>query len=131
MFINNTKENWELYANAIRNTDAHNRATNTKPLVPRVEDCTKDFVRDVERVAKASKEGNYTPAIIAQIMAHDITKLIVETTLSIISKRKITNTDIADIGAVIASDYTIAAANLAYQKYEQKLIENQIAEVTA
>ena len=108
MFINNTKENWELYANAIRNTDAHNRATNTKPLVPRVEDCTKDFVREVERVAKASKEGNYTPAII-----------------------EITNTDIADIGAVIASDYTIAAANLAYQKYEQKLIENQIAEVTA
>lgn len=131
MFINNSKENWDLFRNAIHVVESKNRQNNTKPVVNRVEDSTNDLLREVERVSKASPEGNFTPAIIGQIMAHDATMLVVKTVLAIIAKRKINNNDIADISAVLASDYMVALANLAWQKLEPKLIETQLAEVTA
>jgi hypothetical protein len=131
MFINNTKENWEIFKDAVHFVDQKNRERNDKRVVNRVEDVTNDFVREVKRVSKASREGNYTPAIIGHIMARDIAKLAIDTVISIISKRPITNSDIADLAAVIANDYAIPAANLAYQKIESQLIESQLADITA
>lgn len=127
MFINNSKENWTIFKNAVQHVE---KVSNDKQVVTRMEAVTNDMLREVERVATANPEGNFTPAIIGQIMAHDIAQLSADTITSIISKRRINNSDIADLAAQIA-DYTVALANLAYQKIEPKLIEKQLAEFTA
>ena len=132
MFINNSKTNWEMFRNAVHKTDTKAMNQGRDRVVTRIKNITDDLLREVERVVTAEpSEGNFTPLIIGNIMAYELTKLIVDTTLATISKRQLTNTDIADMAAQVASDYTIALANLAYINVEKKLIDKQLAELSA
>ena len=132
MFINNSKSNWEMYSNAARYAETQLKKAGKEGVVKRVESTTNEVLREVERVVTGSpSEGNFTPLVIGNMMATDIVKLVVDTVMSITKKRPLENKDIADISAVVASDYTIALANLAYQKVEPKVLAKQLDEMTA
>lgn len=132
MFINNSKTNWEMFRNAVHKTDMKAMKLGRDSIVKRIKSTTDDLLREVERVVNAEpSEGNFTPLIIGNIMAYELTKLVVDTTLATLIKRQITNSDIADMAAQVASDYTIALANLAYINVEKKLIDKQLAELSA
>lgn len=132
MFINNSKSNWEMYSNAARYAETQLKKAGKEGVVKRVESTTNEVLREVERVVTGSpSEGNFTPLVIGNMMATDIVKLVVDTVMSITKKRPLENKDIADMSSVVAADYTIALANLAYQKVEAKMIETQLAEISA
>ena len=132
MFINNSQKNWDMFRNAVHHADAIARKNGKPSVVTRTETTTADLLREVERVVKAEpSEGNFTPLILGNLMAYELTRIVVDTTLAIVQKRQLNNSDIADIAATVASDYTISLANLAYQKVEAKMIEHQIEEITA
>lgn len=132
MFINNSKSNWEMYSNAARYAETQLKKAGKEGVVKRVESTTNEVLREVERVVTGSpSEGNFTPLIIGNMMATDIVKLVVDTVMSITKKRPLENKDIADISSVVAADYTIALANLAYQKVEPKVLAKQLEEMTA
>ena len=132
MFINNSKSNWEMYSNAARYAETQLKKAGKEGVVKRVESTTNEVLREVERVVTGSpSEGNFTPLVIGNMMATDIVKLVVDTVMSITKKRPLENKDIADISSVVAADYTIALADLAYQKVEAKMIETQLAEISA
>lgn len=132
MFINNSKSNWEMYSNAARYAETQLKKAGKEGVVKRVESTTNEVLREVERVVNGSpSEGNFTPLVIGNMMATDIVKLVVDTVMSITKKRPLENNDIADISSVVAADYTIALASLAYQKVEAKMIETQLAEISA
>ena len=130
MFINNCKSNWEMYAKSVHKFERKSQQNGTDGIVKRVDKTTNDLLREVERVVTTSpSEGNFTPLIIGNIMAYDLTSFVIDTTLAIIKSRNLTSTDVADIAANVAHDYTISLANLAYQKVAAKLIEMQLNDV--
>jgi hypothetical protein len=132
MFINNSKSNWEMYSNAARYAETQLKKAGKEGVVKRIESTTNEVLREVERVVTGSpSEGNFTPLVIGNMMATDIVKLVVDTVMSITKKRPLENNDIADISSVIAADYTIALANLAYQKVEPRVLAKQLDEMTA
>jgi len=132
MFINNSKSNWEMYSNAARHAENQLKTAGKEGVVKRIESTTNEVLREVERVVTGSpSEGNFTPLVIGNMMATDLVKLVVDTVMSITQKRPLDNNDIADISAVVASDYTIALASLAYQKVESKMLAKQFDEMTA
>ena len=132
MFINNSKSNWEMYSTAARYAETQLKKAGKEGVVKRVESTTNEVLREVERVVTGSpSEGNFTPLVIGNMMATDIVKLVVDTVMSITKKRPLENKDIADISSVVAADYTIALANLAYQKVEPKVLAKQLEEMTA
>lgn len=132
MFINNSKSNWEMYSNAARYAETQLKKAGKEGVVKRVESTTNEVLREVERVVTGSpSEGNFTPLVIGNMMATDIVKLVVDTVMSITKKRPLENKDIADMSSVVAADYTIALANLAYQKVEPKVLAKQLEEMTA
>lgn len=132
MFINNSKSNWEMYSNAARYAETQLKKAGKEGVVKRIESSTNEVLREVERVVTGSpSEGNFTPLVIGNMMATDIVKLVVDTVMSITNKRPLENNDIADISSVVAADYTIALANLAYQKVEPSVLAKQLDEMTA
>jgi len=132
MFINNSKSNWEMYSNAARYAETQLKNAGKEGVVKRIESTTNEVLREVERVVTGSpSEGNFTPLVIGNMMATDIVKLVVDTVMSITNKRPLENNDIADISSVVAADYTIALANLAYQKVEPRVLAKQLDEMTA
>lgn len=131
MFINNCKSNWEMYAKSVYKFERKSQQAGVDGVVKRVDKTTNDLLREVERVVTtSSSEGNFTPLIIGNIMAYDLTRFVIDTTMAIIKSRNLTSTDVADIAANVAHDYTISLASLAYQKVEAKLIEKQLEDVT-
>jgi len=132
MFINNSKSNWEMYSNAARYAETQLKNAGKEGVVKRIESTTNEVLREVERVVTGSpSEGNFTPLVIGNMMATDIVKLVVDTVMSITNKRPLENNDIADISSEVAADYTIALANLAYQKVEPRVLAKQLDEMTA
>ncbi len=129
--IASTKENWEVYSSAVHKVDRNNVANDFVKVIPRCEDCARDFMEEFSRVAdEHPEEGNFRPVIIGEIIGADIVNSIVcqvRGCFEANGNHTLTDTQMADISARVSQDYGLPLAAFAFEKYQQELIAEAVA----